>query len=232
MSAQRLIKEVPSSRSDQVFQTLEQRILAWDYPPGYHLKEDELCREFEVSRIPVREALGRLNQIHLVERKQNVGCTVKRWSLDELNDLYELRIALETYVAEALATNSVEKGTFDDLKKEWQQYLKNARKGEFGTANWGARDEFFHESLATALGNRQIVSALKDINSRLRFLRVKDITTLHLLKVSSEQHLAIIEAILSGNADKAKTKVRENIQTGKGNVKAALQDVLLRAFEV
>ncbi|MGE9295016.1 MAG: GntR family transcriptional regulator, partial [Puniceicoccales bacterium] len=193
MALQSRSKKPRRNRSEDIFKDLEKRILAWEYPPGYHLKEDELCQEFNVSRIPVREALGRLGQIHLVERKPNFGCTVKRWSLAEINDLYELRIALESHVVEVLAKSPPDPDAFDDLIDEWERYHRDAKDIEFPQENWSTRDEHFHESLASILGNQQILSSLRDINSRLRFLRVKDITNAQVLTNSSEQHLGVID---------------------------------------
>jgi len=213
-----------------VFIDLKRRILAWEYPPGYRLKEDELCREFNVSRIPVREALSRLGQIHLVERKPNVGCSVKRWTLDEINDLYELRVASECYVAEALAGNPPKRSVFEELREEWSGYLEKSKWDSFSQVHWSSRDEFFHESLAEQLGNNQILLTLHDTNARLRFLRVKDITSEKVLSTSSKQHLAILDAICDGDVDKAKATVRANIHMGQRNVKVALQEVLFRAF--
>ena len=218
------------SRSEDVYSQLERRILAWEYPPGYRLTEDELCREFNVSRIPVREALSRLSQIHLVERKPNVGCTVKRWTLDEINDLYELRVALECYVVEALAGNPPKPAVFEELRNEWGGYLEKPNGDSFSQGHWANRDEYFHERLAELLGNSQILRTLRDINARLRFLRVKDITTEKTLSTSSKQHLAIIDAICDGDADKAKAAVRANIHMGQRNVKVALQEVLFHVY--
>jgi DNA-binding GntR family transcriptional regulator len=219
------------SRSEDVFSNLERRILAWEYPPGYRLKEDELCREFNVSRIPVREALSRLSQIHLVERIPNVGCSVKRWTLDEINDLYELRVALESYVVESLAGNPPKTPVFEKLREEWSGYLEKPMDGTFPQGHWANRDEFFHESLALQLGNNQILSTLRDINARLRFLRVKDITSEKMLSISGKQHLAILDAIRDGNAEKAKAVVLTNIHMGQRNVRIALREVLFHAYE-
>ncbi|WP_309386488.1 GntR family transcriptional regulator [Cerasicoccus frondis] len=232
MPLQTRSKKPRSSRSEDVYKVLEKRILAWEYPPGHRLKEDELCKEFNVSRIPVREALSRLSQIHLVERKPNVGCTVKRWSVNEINDLYELRIALESYVSESLANNPPSEEVFAEQIAAWRQHLEASKCEGFPKKSWFTADEAFHESLVIALGNQQILTMLRDINSRLRFLRVKDITNAQVLADSSKQHLAIMDAILAGNAELAVATVRSNIRMGKDNVKAALQDVLLRAFEV
>src|SRR3954469_2727411 len=92
-----------SSRSDEIFGVLKARIIRWQYPPGYRLTEDTLCNEFGVSRIPVREALHMLVENALADRVPHRGCTVKQLNLEEIHELYEMRLALELYAVEQLA---------------------------------------------------------------------------------------------------------------------------------
>lgn len=218
------------SRSEFVFKRLEQRILSWKYLPGHHLKEDEICAEFNVSRIPVREALSRLSQIHLVERKPNFGCTVKKWTVDELTEFYELRLALESYVVETLAREGTPESVFAPLIEEWQQYRDFSEESVVSGIDWSRRDENFHITICQALGNRQILTTLRDVNARLRFLRVKDINSPERIRISSNQHLAILKAILSGDSETAKRTLRKNIYTGKSNVESSLRDILIEAY--
>ena len=140
-------------------------------------------------------------------------------------------MALESFVAENLSQAPPSPEVFKDLKQEWKAYQKLAKEATFEESSWSDRDEFFHESLAAALGNQQIYTALKDINTRLHFLRVKDITTAKVLTASARHHLAIIDAIQKGDTDRAVKLVRSNVQMGKDNVKIALQRVLMRALE-
>lgn len=223
------------SRSDFIFKELEKRILSWRYAPGQHLKEEELCKEFNVSRIPVREALSRLMQGHLIEKKANIGCRVKKWSIEEIHELYDFRTALECYSAEQLAVQGVPAGTFDTLLQEWQSYLPEDRSNfpEFPRVNslqFGLRDEAFHEAVTAALGNQFILQNLTDINAKLRFLRVQDITTHERLRETSQAHIRILEAILARDAKAARELMRKNITTAKGNVEAAFKEVLLSAY--
>ena len=55
-----MTETVKAVRGIEIFTALKNRIIRWEYPPGYRFTEEELCREFSVSRSPVREAIGRL----------------------------------------------------------------------------------------------------------------------------------------------------------------------------
>ncbi|MEW6262399.1 MAG: GntR family transcriptional regulator [Thermodesulfobacteriota bacterium] len=90
-------------RSDRVFQTLRDRIVARQYPPGARLSEKELCREFQVSRTPLREAIRKLEEMKLVNVVPRFGTYVSEVSLDEVRWAYEVRLKLEQLAVELAA---------------------------------------------------------------------------------------------------------------------------------
>src|SRR5215467_15356847 len=94
-----------STLSSSIVATLKGRIIAWQYPPEHRLTEDGLCREFGVSRSPVREALRVLATNGFVRRTDNRGYAVRQVMLKELEELYDFRLALELYAVENLATS-------------------------------------------------------------------------------------------------------------------------------
>ena len=61
-------------RGAEIYNVLKQRIVDWGYPPGRRLIEDELCHEFGVSRVPVREALSMLEEKNLVQFRSIQRC--------------------------------------------------------------------------------------------------------------------------------------------------------------
>ena len=84
--------------------TLKERIITWQYPPEYRLTEEGLCQEFGVSRSPVREALRVLATNGFVRRTPTRGYAVRQVNLREIEELYAVRLALELFVVENLAT--------------------------------------------------------------------------------------------------------------------------------
>src|SRR4051812_32348301 len=142
-----------TSRGDEIFDVLKARIIRWEYPPGYRLTEDTLCNEFSVSRIPVREALHMLVENNLLDRIPHRGCTVKQLNLEEIHELYEVRLALELYAIENLARQGMAVARRMEIEEHWQQLGQtrdlSALSGEF----MARQDESFHETLAGASGN-------------------------------------------------------------------------------
>ncbi len=77
--------------TDQVTEDLRARILTGDFPAGYQLRQDAIAGEYNVSRIPVREALQRLDAEGRVSFQPHKGAIVSQLSLDEIEELFEVR---------------------------------------------------------------------------------------------------------------------------------------------
>lgn len=87
----------PSSareRFERIYHILRDRICLLDYPPGRHLSEEELAQEFEISRTPVRRVLARLESEGLVQSVHGVGTIVTDVDIEELQQVYHLRLEL------------------------------------------------------------------------------------------------------------------------------------------
>ena len=80
--------------TDAIYETLRDRICLLDYPPGTILKEAELAAEFGISRTPIRSVLQRLIFGGLIESRDGVGTIVTSLSIDELRDIYEVRLKI------------------------------------------------------------------------------------------------------------------------------------------
>src|SRR2546426_8463257 len=137
-----------SNLSASIVATLKERIIHWQYPPEHRLTEAELCQKFGVSRSPVREALRTLATDGFVKKMPNRGYAVKQYNLREIEELYEVRLALELFVVECLAKRGIrKKDNIDALKRTWTGLLNGSSKKDEELARL---DTLFHESLAHA----------------------------------------------------------------------------------
>src|ERR1700712_5674646 len=92
-------EERPESLSRQIYAVLREGIIRGRYPQGSRLAEQRLAREFQVSRVPMREAVPRLATdgfVHTVPRR---GAVVSQWSIKAANDLFDLRLCIEVGAA-------------------------------------------------------------------------------------------------------------------------------------
>ncbi|MDF7800352.1 GntR family transcriptional regulator [Pontiellaceae bacterium B1224] len=214
-----------------IYGVLKKRILDWEYIPGQRFTEKTLCEEFAVSRVPVREALSMLIDNGLVIKERNIGCSVRKLSVEDINHLYELRTALELYAIDVFAAKPEAAVKISDLKLEWMEHALFSEEGDIDPVFWSDADEHFHQTLVNMLENPALSKALHDVNAQLRFLRVKDITTFARLKRTCKAHLAILESIEQGKPTEARTQLHKNILMGRNNVQESFKKALVQAFQ-
>lgn len=85
-------------RFERIYRTLRDRICLLEYPPGTRLSEEELAEEFAISRTPVRRVLARLESEGLIESRHGVGTIVTDADIEELAQVYHLRLELAVLV--------------------------------------------------------------------------------------------------------------------------------------
>ena len=197
-----------SNLSASIVATLKERIIHWQYPPEHRLTEAELCQKFGVSRSPVREALRTLATDGFVKKMPNRGYAVKQYNLREIEELYEVRLALELFVVECLAKRGTPK------KDEELARL----------------DTLFHETLAHAAGNKSLLRQLRAINERLLLFRMIDFGKAHRVESTCQQHLEILKHIAAKDISGARKAMQRNIEEGRNNVHAAIKDALAKAY--
>src|SRR6188508_1948864 len=176
MRNERIVEGKLSNLSSSIVATLKEQIIHWRYPPEHRLTEAELCKTFNVSRSPVREALRILATEGFVKKLPNRAFVVRQYNIDEIEELYEVRLALELYAVECLARrgplNKNDKEDLVKLKQTWNGLLNGSshkRADELAKL-----DTLFHETLAHAAGNKTLLRHLRAINERLMVFRMID----------------------------------------------------------
>lgn len=225
-----MTEQQKSVRAAEIFTILKHRILRWEYPPGHRFTEEEICREFGVSRSPVRETLRMLEENGLVDKVPYRGCTVKQPNVQEINELYDVRIILESAVVEYLAEHGLPPEVGTSLRITWRSLPEIAAQRAIDSVELANQDRTFHETLALATGNKTLYDLLSGINDRLHFIRMTDITTIDRLWETCQQHMHILESITLRDAASAKVAMRANIEGARVHVKAAIKEVLAGAY--
>lgn len=184
--------------SEKAYATLRSDIVDWRLPPGTVLAEVELSARLGVSRTPVREALAKLSAEGLTEPQSGRGTVVSEISLDHLEELFELRSALECRAAE-LASRRCDPAIFRTLHRE----LSNA--GELLTDEDPTRHDYYRlagdldAAVDAAVGNHYLSQALKSL--RVHLVRVRRLSKDNpaRLRDAAREHATIALAIANGN---------------------------------
>jgi len=119
-----------AAATEQTVAQLRRLILEGDLEPGVRLQEVELAAQLGVSRTPVREALRALSSQGLVEVLPNRGARVACWSDEDLDEIYELRVLLESHAAERAASRmcASEMEVLDDLCDRMEDCARRGRR--------------------------------------------------------------------------------------------------------
>ena len=113
------------SLSDRVHEYLRERIVSHEIPPGEAIRQDALAAELGVSKIPIREALSRLVESNMVQANANRGFISAPLSLDELEELFALRLLLEPPIA-AQTAGSADMAQGEQVKAARDDLLRDA----------------------------------------------------------------------------------------------------------
>ena len=213
--------------SASLIATLKERIITWKYPPEHRLTEDALCREFGVSRSPVREALRVLATNGFVRRTANRGYAIRQVKVNEVEEMYEVRLALELYAVETLATRGAPADELAAMAKTWNAVRRHPNRN---VEELAALDARFHEGLASLLGNATLVRQLEAINERLLLFRTIDFATTNRVAGTCAQHLAILDRIAARDPAGARDALRRNIEDGRNIVGNSIKEALARAY--
>lgn len=215
--------------SAEIYTVIKNRITHWEYLPDARLTEIGLSEEFGVSRSPIREALKMLEEKGLVIKVPRNGYTVRQPNMNEIYELYEFRLALELYIIERLAEIGVDNPLLRDLHGIWQNFITKIPEVDEEAA---IQDEQFHETLAKALGNTILYQMIKEVNERLHFIRVNDITSTKRWILTCKQHLLILDMIRQRDVEGARKSIKTNIEEGRETVDQAIKEALSKAYSI
>ena len=154
--------------SKKIFITLRDRIINLEYPPETQLSEEVLCKEFQISRTPLREALHELADMNLVQSIPRYGTIIKPIEVNEIRNAYEMKVHLEQ-LAGSLAAKRAKKKHLNELRNILDDYERAFDQGEEGAEY----DVNFHEIIYEATHNNVLEQTLKKLTSQcLRFCRL------------------------------------------------------------
>jgi DNA-binding GntR family transcriptional regulator len=210
--------------AEQVYQRIRADLLRGHIRPGERVTEEWAAGRYAASRTPVREACRRLAEEGLLTHRPRRGYLVPPISEREIDELYEIRRALELVsVRRAVDAVRGEVGAaaLAGLRDEW-----TAMSTVTG-ARVVYKDEAFHRALAGIGGNAQLVPMLDAINARIRLVRVHDFLDHERVVATRIQHLGILDAVLAADADLAAALMHAHISESQRSVVAAANDAAL-----
>lgn len=210
------VSGVRDKLSEKVYKALKRDIVRGVHPAGEPLIEKDLAKRYKSSRTPVREAALRLQEDRLLRIVPNRGYFVSQITLQELNDVYEYRTAVECAAAELAAR----KGTDEELL----QWLSELAEVSYRTDSIESYTEFidadttFHVGIARLSRNQMLVRAVSEARCQMERIMYAAIDIHYYGEVPTREHKAIMRAIREHKPDAARKHMYDHIVQSKDKV--------------
>lgn len=194
------------------YDTVKKKIMNCEYGPNEFLNEDTLCAELGMSRTPVRDALGRLEQDHLITILPKKGFIVAPLSISIVNNVFEGRILLEPHII---------RNYCQELSKETLSHMQEILVREYAGLEKKMPEIFeidsaFHDCMISQCTNsylQRLHTDLQNQNSRLRVISGR--ASRQRISQTYEEHFRIFQALEQHQAEKAAQLMVEHLLNSK-----------------
>jgi len=198
-----------------IYADILHKIVSGKIPPGQRLREERLGHAYHVSRTPIREALFALERDGLIERAHHCGARVLSFTADDVEQIYEIRRALEC-LGVRRAVRNLPLSELYQLERRLAALRREKgarlRKRQLET------DLELHRLVVSRSGNPRLAGYLDNISLLLYSLRLVSLLTDDQVRESAEQHLAIVRALIRRDGAAAERLLADHLDHGMRNV--------------
>jgi len=215
-----VIKDTKTIRR-RIYEHLREQLLSGEIPPCQHMIEAKIAKELGTSRTPVREALHSLELEGLIESIPRVGYVVKAISEQEVEEICEIRMAIEG-VAVRWAMEKAHKKLVEELKKNISLSDEKVSKGEVKA--FVDMDARFHEIIAQFSGSKRLLELAQTLRRHMLRYRIQSIYSFDNVLRAIEGHKGILRAIEKRSLEEVNKAIRYHMEQSK-------RDILRYAFK-
>ena len=210
-----MIRQGSASLEARVYNELKEAVLCGQYKKGEWLTEHMLTQKLGVSRTPVRSALQRLAEDGLVSLTPNRGAVVIGIAKEDIVDIYRIRMRLEG-LASAMAAEKITEETKQKLSETVALFEFYAQRQD--TERIEELDTVFHSTIYEASGSRTLQRILTDLHSNTKAYRTQSLCIPGRRIKTLEEHKEILNAILTGDAERAESLTSAHVERAMENM--------------
>jgi len=202
---------------ETIIRDLRKAIVSGKYKPHEHLKEISLCKRFQVSRTPIREALRQLEKEGLVETVPYTGARVVKLSKTDVSNIYDMIITIEG-AASRLACPLITENQI--VKMEEYQFMLEKAAGDRNYDLAFEINHHFHKLIAECTRNPYLIQTWQNFRSMVNLFgrfTLSDMVSGQ-LNATSKEHSRIIEAMKKKNPAMAEFVARKHMETGRESI--------------
>lgn len=209
----------PKSLSEQAYCRLRDMILTGELPANTPLQERRLAESLAISRTPIREALSRLESEGMVIRQAGRFPVVRQWTVQEYIEVLNVRRILEMEAA-GLAAGRVAPEEAARVQTAIHELMSTPMPNV--AQHWNC-DDMIHALISNGSGNSVLAELIRDLRLRTRMF---DFSVLpERFKPGCLEHLEIVDAVMKGDAARARTVMGDHIDKVKGSILKKLQQL-------
>lgn len=210
------------SLTSAVADKLRDQIIRGEIAEGTQLRQDAIATQYQVSRIPVREALRQLDAEGLIAIVPNRGAVVPALSPDDVEELFAIRALLEPEILKR-SIPQLTKDDFAEADALLRKYVSELRR-EDHVSGWGRLNWQFHSTLYARANQPRFMAIIRNVNnSGERYTRLQLYLT-HGVKRANEEHHQILELCQRRDVDGACKLLREHIEYAGRSLKQVLHE--------
>lgn len=206
---------------DVVFNTLREAILKGELKPGERLMELQLAAKLGVSRTPIREAIRMLEQEGLAVTIPRKGAEVARMTEKDMEDVLEIREALDELAAKIACTRMTE-DQLKQLEMIKETFVESTRSHD--VKRIAEADVSFHDVIYEATGNPKLVSMLNNLREQIYRYRVEYLKEEKNYPTLIGEHEAIVEALCARNQNEVVRAMHTHIENQASAVKEIIRE--------
>ncbi len=195
-----------------VQQEIEHLIVGGELGAGAKLSENAIAVRLGVSRGPVREALRALEQTGLVRVEKNRGVFVRQISIEEADEIYELRAIFDQLAGRKLAA-AITPEQLKELRALIERMEKAAGRDDLDA--YHPLNLRFHDALVEFSGNKKLLHTYRRLVNELNLFRRHTLAQRDRLPMSTREHQKIVDAIAAGDADAAGRLLYEHVMASR-----------------
>jgi len=215
------------SLTSAVADKLRDQIIRGEIPEGAQLRQDAIATQYQVSRIPVREALRQLDAEGLIAIVPNRGAIVPALSPDDIGELFSIRALLEPEVLKVSIPHLTEED-FGEAETVLAKYVSELKREDHVSA-WGRLNWQFHSCLYSRANQPRFMAIIRNVNnSGERYTRLQLYLT-HGMKRANEEHHQILDFCRQRDVGAACNLLRQHIQYAGESLKKVLQEKRIAA---
>ncbi len=207
-----------------VFLTLRKSILKGELQPGERLMEIQLANKLGVSRTPIREAIRMLEHEGLVVMKPRRGAQVAKITVQELDDVLEVRKSLEMLAIHKACERMTEED-MQAMRKAAREFERVVNENKNDLTALAEADVEFHDTIYRGTRNRRLIQILWNLREQMYRFRIEYLKDPEIRKTLSDEHKEIMNAVETRDIMRAVKLIGDHIDKQQKVIKVSIESM-------